>query len=561
MKKNIEKIAKEILAIINPENIISCSNCLTRLRLNLNSSSDVDLEKIKTLSEVIEVLSPSANELQIVLGPLAAKVANVINKLLNSSLSKTNENNNDFSTTSNLKLEKKNSIQLFFSKFSKIFSPMIIGFIGAGILAGIAGIIQTAYGGNIDNAPIAAISWFNALNLLLDVWKNAFLIIVAWRTAEIFNGSGVIAAIAAVIYVPAFASLVTKIIIVNNDDFSVNFLGIKILNPLSNWLTVGFRPEIKDGSLIFAAPTGNILGVLLTATFAIFLEKIIRKFMVGPLDIILTPTLTLFILLFLNFFLIIPISGYMYQGVSWFFANLYANPFGAFVLASIFLLTVSFGVHQGFIPVYAILVDETGVNGLFPILGMAGMSQIGTVIALWLLAEKGSKLRKQIEGGIFPALCGIGEPLIYGVTLPRVKPFVTTAIGAGVGGFFLGSVALWGNVTFGLNSTFGPSGFLAVFMMTTSNGNTALGITIYLIGAIISIISGLLITLFAYSSVFTIGIMKMKKLYSKENLKIYSKILLTMSFLTVIGIFVFWIVEYYKLEKVERIKIKEIKIE
>ncbi|KMQ92455.1 n-acetylmuramic acid 6-phosphate etherase [Lasius niger] len=58
------------------------------------------------------------------------------------------------------------------------------------------------------------------------------------------------------------------------------------------------------------------------------------------------------------------------------------------------------------------LVDITGVN-----------------------AEKGSLLRKQIEGAIIPAFFGIGEPMIYGVTLPRIKPFVTTAIGAGIGGF------------------------------------------------------------------------------------------------------------------------------
>lgn len=566
MKKNADKTAREILALIKAENIVSYTNCLTRLRLNLNPDSSIDLQKIKTLPEVIEILSPSATEIQIVLGPgFAAKVTNALTKLIN--LDNSQIIDDDAFTVSNSvkQMKQKNTIQVFFTKFSKIFSPMIIGFIGAGILAGIAGIMQSAYGGQVtsDTAPPAAISWFNLLNLLLNIWKNAFLIIVGWRTAELFGGSGVIGAMIATIYAPVFASFVLPVIITNNGDMTVNFLGIKISDPLSNWLTVGFRPEIKDAALVFGYPSGNILGVLLTAVAGIYLEKSIRKYMIGPLDTILTPTITLFLLLLLNVFLLIPVSGYMYQGISWFFAHLYANPFGAFILAAVFLLAVSFGIHQGFIPIYAILIDTTGVNGLFPILAMAGMSQIGAGIALWFLAERGSLLRKQIEGAIIPALFGIGEPMIYGVTLPRIKPFITTAIGAGIGGFFLGAILMWGNVSFGLNAMFGPSGFLALFMMTTTTGNIGLAVIIFLSGAIISIVSGLLITLFAYSRVATIGVTKMKQLYLKEKNQ-YNKsqqILWSLAFVTIIGIFIFWIFEYYQLPKEAKNKIKEMKVE
>lgn len=564
MKKNAQKTASDILALIEAKNIVSCTNCLTRLRLNLKPDSNIDLQKIKSLPEVIEVLSPSASEVQIVLGPgFAAKVTNALTELINLDDSQiTDDRVNPSSNT--IKVKQKNSIQVFFTKFSKIFSPMIIGFIGAGILAGVAGIMQSAYGGKVDasTAPPAAISWFNLLNLLLEIWKNAFLIIVGWRTAEIFGGSGVIGALLAVLYVPLFASKVLPVIITNNADMSVNLLGIRIDDPFTNWLTVGFRPEIKDGNLVFGYPSGNILGVLLTAVAGIYLEKSIRKYMIGPLDTILTPTLTLFLLLLINFFLLIPISGYMYQGISWFFAHLYANPIGAFVLASIFLLAVAFGIHQGFIPIYAMLIDTTGVNGLFPLLAMAGMSQIGVGFAMWLLAEKGSPLRKQIEGAIIPAFFGIGEPMIYGVTLPRIKPFVTTGIGAGIGGFFLGAIMMWGKVTFGLNAMFGPSGFLAAFMMTTDTGNIGLAVLIFLSGAIISIVSGLLVTLFAYSRVATVGISKMKQIYLKDtNTNIVHKILLSCAFATIIGIFIFWISEYYRLPREERIKIKEMKVE
>ncbi|WP_107645149.1 PTS transporter subunit EIIB, partial [Mycoplasma mycoides] len=372
MTKDPKITAKEILNIIKIDNINSYTNCLTRLRLNIKKNN-IDLEKLKSIPNVLGVINVSSNELQIVLGSgFVNKVTEEFSQLLKANNSKDDK----FMSASevgdivkqNLRTNK-NWIQDFFTKFSKIFSPMIIGFIGAGILSGVGGIIQSSYGGtvNLKTAPAVVVSWFNALNLILNIWKNAFIIIVGWRTCEIWGGSGVLGAMTAALFSPVFSNSILPMIVINNKD-SINYLGINITNPTTNWLTVGFRPVIKNDQIIFSYPSGNILGALLTAYASLWIEKIIRKFTPGILDTILTPTLTLFLLLIINIFLIIPISGYLYSAVAWFFSNLYTNPFGAFVLSTIFLLSVSFGVHQGFVPIYAILIEKTGVNGLFPIL-------------------------------------------------------------------------------------------------------------------------------------------------------------------------------------------------
>lgn len=570
MTKNADKTAREILAIIKPENVISYTNCLTRLRLNLNLNANINLNLIKSLPNIMGVITPTPGEIQIILGPgfvtkVAVEFAKILN--LNNNLNQYPKQQANTSVAINFKSQlkqKQNFIQNFFTRFSKIFSPMIIGFIGAGILAGIAGIIQSIYGGAINEttAPNVVISWFNLLNLILNIWKNAFIIIVGWRTAEIFGGSGVIGAMIATIYAPVFANYLLPIIIINNNDLSVNILGITIYNPLSNWLTVGFRPINENNKLIFSYPSGNILGVLLTVTAGIWIEKGIRKFMPDNLDTIFTPTVTLFILLLINIFLIIPISGYLYEAIAWVFAHLYTNPFGAFILAGIFLFAVSFGIHQGFIPIYAILINTTGINGLFPILAMSGMSQVGTGIALWILAEKKSLLRKQIQGALIPAIFGIGEPMIYGVTLPRIKPFITASIGAAFGGFFIGSILMWTNISFGLNAMFGPSGILATFMMTTKNGAIILAAAMYLISCFIAIIAGCLITLFSYSTMAKIGIYEMKQLYINKNKdKIYQKVLWSLMFITLIGIFIFWTLKYYQLPQNQKLKFKQTKVE
>lgn len=156
---------------------------------------------------------------------------------------------------------------------------------------------------------------------------------------------------------------------------------------------------------------------------------------------ILTSTLTLLIVGAVTYVAIMPIGSWLFSGMSWLFMHLNSNPFGTAILAGLFLIAVMFGVHQGFIPVYLALVDAQGFNSLFPILAMAGGGQVGAAIALYVKAKKDSLLRNQIRGAIIPGFLGIAEPLIYGVTLPRVKPFITACLGGAAGGFFIGLVA------------------------------------------------------------------------------------------------------------------------
>ena len=51
-------------------------------------------------------------------------------------------------------------------------------------------------------------------------------------------------------------------------------------------------------------------------------------------------------------------------------------------------------------------------------------------------------------------ILGIGEPLMYAVTLPLGKPFVTACLGAGVGGI-LASLFHLGTVSQGVSGLFG----------------------------------------------------------------------------------------------------------
>ena len=496
-KIDYKKSSKDILKLIGgKENVVDFTNCQTRLRINVKDVSNVNSKELNKVDGSLGV-NITGQQVQIIFGTgKVIKAASAFEEI-------SEKTRGAVVSLEDIAAENKNSqksrntsaFQRFLGKFSNIFAPLILGFIGAGILGGIGGMLQSLGMHSVGSTRVwdsnTIHSWYNVFSVLLNIWKGTFLVIVGWRTAEVFGGSGVMGAIIAGLYVTAASSNVINWFIPESRG-GFNFLGMHIADPIHNWLTVGLRPGVgpKPSGFKLGYPSGSVFGVMISAGIVGLTEKGFRKFVPNSLDTVLTPTFTLLSLLALNIVLIMPVSGYIFTGVAFLFQHLYGNPFGAALLSGIFLVTVVFGVHQGFVPIYAALITSTGVNGLFPILGMAGAGQVGMAIALWLKAEKDGTLRKQIQGAIIPGFLGIGEPLIYGVSLPRVKPFITASLGGALGGFFIGAINLWGGDPVGLNTMFGPSGLLAAPLMTSVGGSIAKGVMYYLAGLGISYIGG-----------------------------------------------------------------------
>ncbi|HAH8874919.1 TPA: PTS N-acetylmuramic acid transporter subunit IIBC [Escherichia coli] len=256
--------------------------------------------------------------------------------------------------------------------------------------------------------------------------------------------------------------------------------------------TTGYYAGFHDFFGLPIDPRGNIIGVLIAAWACARIEGMVRRFMPDDLDMLLTSLITLLITATLAYLIIMPLGGWLFEGMSWLFMHLNSNPLGCAVLAGLFLIAVVFGVHQGFIPVYLALMDSQGFNSLFPILSMAGAGQVGAALALYWRAQPHSALRSQVRGAIIPGLLGVGEPLIYGVTLPRMKPFITACLGGAAGGLFIGLIAWWG-LPMGLNSAFGPSGLVALPLMTSAQGILP-AMAVYAGGILVAWVCGFIFT-------------------------------------------------------------------
>lgn len=473
MARITEALLRDILqAVGGAQNIAACGHCMTRLRLTLNQPGESDLARLKSLPGVLGVIDSEA-QFQIVLGPGKAQTAaEGMQNLLaqgDTALAPQGETAElrvlAKQQKQQLKAKQTSGVHQFLSRFATIFTPLIPGFIGAGLLLGFATLIEqslhlTAPG---DHAPwlLHTVAYMKVFGKGLFTFLS---ILIGYNAQKAFGGSGVNGAIIASLFVLGYVPTATT----GYYSGMENFFGLAI------------------------DPRGNIIGVLMAAIIGAWIEKQLRKIIPDNLDMILTSLFTLLITGAITYLLIMPLGGELFKGMSWLFIHLNNNPFGCALLAGLFLIAVMFGIHQGFIPVYFALMETQGFNSLFPILAMAGAGQVGASLALWCKAEKGALLRAQIKGAIVPGLLGVGEPLIYGVTLPRLKPFITACGGGALGGFFIGLVA-WLGLPVGMNTVFGPSGLVTLPLMTSSQGIFA-GMAVYLAGLMVAWIGGFLLT-------------------------------------------------------------------
>ncbi len=203
---------------------------------------------------------------------------------------------------------------------------------------------------------------------------------------------------------------------------------------------------------LFGAPLvpgrGGIVAVLLTVFFSSWLEKKLHAIIPDMVDLFLTPLATVTISTFAALCIFQPAGGYISECIGT-AATASIETGGAvtgFLLGGLFLPMVMAGVHQGLTPIHAELLSRYGVTILLPILAMAGGGQVGASLAVYV-KTKNAALRKTIVSALPVGIMGIGEPLIYGVTLPLGKPFIGACIGGAFGGavqaaYMVGSAAL-----------------------------------------------------------------------------------------------------------------------
>ena len=426
-----KRTAKEIYDILGgKENIISNAVCMTRLRVKVRG--DADVEKLKKVDGVLNVVE--AETLQIVLGPgKVNSVGDEFSKLTGMPLGFSDNNVEDVAKENKKANKQKHNgpVQRFLQKIANIFVPLLPGIIAAGLVMGLTNAINVS-----TKSAYSTVWWFAAIRSIGFAMFGYLAIYVGMNAAKEFGGTAVLGGIMGSIFVanPALPLL------------------LKVEDKSAVILPFTGKP--------FAPGMGGLLASLFMGIIVAYLEKKVRKIVPVMLDTFFTPLLTLIIGVFIALIIIQPlgtvVTGFIFAILDFSYKKL--GILGGYILAAGFLPLVSVGLHQALTPIHTLLNDPTGptkgINYLLPILMMAGGGQVGAGIAIYI-KTKNQRLKNMVRDSIPVGILGIGEPLMYAVTLPLGKPFITACLGSGIGGilavlFHLGTISQGVSGLFGL---------------------------------------------------------------------------------------------------------------
>ncbi len=432
-----EELAAELIKNLGgASNILSATNCMTRLRVQTADKNKIAADTIKNFEGVSGVYDAGA-EFQIILGPgKATNIANIVNEIL--SKDKKPKIGDGKELHEEIRARNATPAKLFLKKIAGIFFPLIPGFIACGLITGVIGVTLKISPELADTQSIKLLSVFgNAIFFGMNLF-------VGYNASKVFGGSPILGGVlAAIMTHPALANV-----------------------------------QIAGENLL--PGRGGIISVVLVAAVGAWLEKKLHKFIPEMFDLFLTPLITVLAAGMAAIFILQPIGGAISEtiGNAATSAIHSGGAFVGFILAGMWLPMVMFGVHQAMTPIHVELISQYGYTILLPILAMAGAGQVGAAAAVYF-KTKNKFLKKTVASALPVGMMGIGEPLIYGVTFPLGKPF----IGACIGGAFGGAVIAANEVG---AATLGISGL--PLAATTNN------IPMYLLGVAVSYVVGFVAT-------------------------------------------------------------------
>lgn len=446
MPADLKEMYHEILAAVGgADNIVTLGNCMTRLRFTVKDEAFVHPEQLRQVPNVAGYFF-SGSQHQLIVGPAtAAKLAAYFTERHTFAPLAVPEGLPPVKTGIGADEENKRAVRQKYSsqmsrlcsRIGNIFMPLIPAYIGCGLILGINNILSHSI---LQNAPTVT----NMLAVFGGGFFTYLSVIVGYNASKEFGGTPALgAAFAGMLYMPALA-------------------------------------QITLFGHAFVPGKGGIIAVLLVCWAGSVAEKQIRAHVGGTKELFLAPFLTLLVVGTVALLLIQPLAGGLSDGLAWmatFLLNKGGLLAGAF-MGGTFLPLVMLGIHQSLIPIHQQLMDVFGVNPLFPILCMAGAGQVGASLAVFI-KTKNLRLKRIVKNALPVGLLGIGEPLIYGVTLPLFKPFIAACIGGASGGAVVAVLHVTSAIPFGVSGL--------VLCLALSNLASLLG---YLTGFMTAVLVG-----------------------------------------------------------------------
>ena len=415
MAKNYDQLAKTIIKDVGgKDNVNSVVHCATRLRFKLKDEKKADDDALKNTDGVVTVVK-AGGQYQVVIGNEVADVYDAV--LKEGGFSGGGEVPNDYGEDDNSSFVDK-AVALISGIFTDILAPLSAGGIikGLVVLAAAMGWLSTSSG---------AYQILYAIGDSIFYFLPIFLGVTAARRFHMNQFIGL--AIGTTLTYPTMVQLAASKTVLGTlfagtpfaSQIHTTFFGIPVI-------TMNY--------------TSTVLPVLFAVWFASIIEHWSKKWILSVVQMFLVPVVTMIITLPIAFIVIGPVMTWVGDAIGAVMSGIYhfSPIIAGLLLGGLWQVLVIFGVHWGIV---AVTTADLAALGYDPILGMTCMvcyAQIGVVLAI-IKQTKDKKLKENATGAFFSGLFGVTEPAIYGITLPRKRPFVLSCIAGAVSGAIIGA--------------------------------------------------------------------------------------------------------------------------
>lgn len=385
------------------ENIISLTHCVTRLRFKLKDEGKAQTDILKETDGVVTVIQ-SGGQYMVVIGNQVSDVYDSVCAVGHITPGGAVNEDGSAVEAADAPKEKFNPLNAFIGIVTSVFSPCLGVLCACGILKGFLALFAAM--GVLDGAG----STYNILYSLGDSFFYFMPILLGYTAAKKFG-------------LPEMEGML---------------IGAGMLYPYMLGSSTMAHDALFGIPVIMPASgdySSSMIPIICAVAFAAWFEKKFKDHIPATIKSFVVPLITCGVTFALTLWVIGPVTSAAANLLSSFFtwlASVSALVFGLLV-GALWQVLVMFGLHWALVPM---MLNNIGMAGQDTILAaMLGttFAQTGAVAAIWI-KTKNAKLKGLCPAAFVSAVAGVTEPAIYGITLPKKKPFVITCVVSAVAG-------------------------------------------------------------------------------------------------------------------------------
>lgn len=400
-KGNYDELAKKIIALVGGEaNIANVTHCITRLRFNLKDESKADTEAIRSTPGVVGVTSANG-QYQVIIG---AEVTQVYEKVA------AQLHNLEGGSAAPAKQEGS-FVSRLIDTITGIFTPILPPLTAAGMLKAVLAILVAFK--LVDSAS----STYQVINFMADATFYFLPILLANSAAKKLGCNPYLAMMLGGILIhPNFVSMVTAS---KETGDAIAVFGLPIYN---------------------ATYSSSVIPILLGVLLMSKVEPLANKFAPKAVRFFTAPLITMLVVGIATLCVLGPI-GYVISNILASAINglsAIAPWLAPTIIGALLPFLVMTGTHHALTPI--------GINNrmtigfdtiIYPGQLASNIAQGAAALAV-SFKTKNMELKELTSSTGITAVCGITEPVLYGVTMKIRTNMIAAMVGGGVGGFFMG---------------------------------------------------------------------------------------------------------------------------